>query len=220
LHIVYGTLAALYSREQTGLGQRVDVNLFNSLLTFITQEMSLLLNGGSPPQRSASGIPNPYTGAPYRIYQTGDGYIAIGMNPLNKLARLLGVTGYDDIASDNVMENRDTICNDLAKAFIMRPTDEWLKILLAEDIWCAPVFKLTDLENDPQIAENQMITTYEHPTIGTVRGLGIPVKFSETPGAVRRPAPLRGEHTADLLKEFGGYTDDEIATFVESGVFG
>ncbi len=220
LHIVYGTLAALYSREQTGQGQRVDVNLFNALLTFITQEMSFLLNGGQPPQRSASGIPNPFTGAPYRIYQTADGHIAIGMNPLNKLARLLGVSGYEHIHSDNVMENRDAICEDLAQAFITRSTDEWLTILLAEDIWCAPVFNLTDLENDPQIAENQMITRYEHPTVGTVRGLGIPVKFSETPGAVRRPAPRRGEHSADLLREFGGYTADEIAALAESGVFG
>ena len=220
LHIVYGSLAALYSREQTGQGQRVDVNLFNSLLAFITQEMSLLLNGGSPPQRSASGVPNPYTGAPYRIYQTGDGHIAIGMNPLNKLAGLLGVTGYEDIASDNVMENRDAICDDLAQAFLTRSTDEWLEILLADDIWCAPVFELTDLEHDPQVNANQMITSYEHPTIGTVRGLGIPITFSATPGAIRHPAPLRGEHITELLKEFGGYTDAEIATLTENGVFG
>ena len=192
LHITYGILAALYSREQTGQGQRVDVNLFNSLLVFTIQEMSLLLNGGSPPQRSASGIPNPYTGAPYRIYQTGDGFIAVGMNPLNKLAALLGVTGYEDIASNNVMENRDAICDDLAKAFVTRPSDEWLDILLAEDIWCAPVFELTDLEHDPQVNENEMIVSYEHPPIGTVRGLGIPVKFSATPGTIRHPAPQRG----------------------------
>ena len=92
-HIVYAVLAALYSREKTGIGQRVDVNLLNSLLAIMIQELTVYLNGGGVPERSNSHIPNPYLGAPYGFYQTADGYIAIAMNPLDKLARLIGVEG-------------------------------------------------------------------------------------------------------------------------------
>jgi len=220
LHIVYGVLAALYHREQTGFGQRVDVNLFSSLLTFLTQEMSLFLNGGPGPQRSSSGIPNPYTGAPYGLYKTSDGYIAVGMNPLNKFASLAGISGYEDISSNNVMENRDAIRADLARGFVHKTTAEWLEILLKADIWCAPLLTLEGVEHDPQVAANEMIVAYEHPTAGTIRGMGMPVKFSDTPAQVTRPAPLKGEHTAELLVEFGGYSPDEIAQLRADGVFG
>jgi crotonobetainyl-CoA:carnitine CoA-transferase CaiB-like acyl-CoA transferase len=217
LHIVYGVLAALYSREQSGQGQRVDVNLYSSLLTYVTQEMALFLNGGSPPQRSQAGIPNPYTGAPYGIYETADGHIAIGMNPLNKLAALLGVAGYETVESNNVMDNRDAIKAQLGAAFLSRTNEEWLGILLAADIWCGPVMSLADVENDPQVAANEMILSYDHPTAGSIRGMGIPVKFSQTPGAIRHPAPLKGQHSSDILKELG-LTDDDIQRLADEGV--
>ncbi len=217
LHIVYGVLAALYTREQTGQGQRVDVNLYSSLLTYVTQEMALFLNGGSLPQRSNAGIPNAYTGAPYGIYETADGHIAIGMNPLNKLAALLGVEGYETLESNNVMEDRDAIKIQLSRAFLNKTTTEWLELLLAEDIWCGPVMSLADVERDPQVAANEMILSYDHPLAGTVRGMGIPVKFSQTPGAVRHPAPLKGQHSRDILKELG-LPEDEIQRLADEGV--
>ncbi|MBI5667781.1 MAG: CoA transferase [Chloroflexi bacterium] len=211
LHIVYGVLAALYSRERTGHGQRVEVCLYNSLLAFVHQELSTYLNGGGLPQRSHSGNnPAPYNGAPYGLYPTSDGYIAIAMNPVNKLAALLGLSGYEHLTSNNVLDNRDDINRALASAFCQRPTQEWLALLLAEDIWCAPVYTFADVERDPQVAANEMIVSYDHARAGTVRTLGIPVKFGGTPGAISRPAPLLGEHSAELLREFGGYSDADI----------
>jgi crotonobetainyl-CoA:carnitine CoA-transferase CaiB-like acyl-CoA transferase len=206
LHIVYGVLAALYSREHTGQGQKVDVCLFNSLLTFVHQEMSTYLNGGGLPRRNTiANNPAPYNGAPYGMYKTTDGYIAIAMNAVNKLAALVGVTGYEDLASNNVMDNRDAIIGDFAKAFATRTTNEWLDVLLAADIWCAPVYTFADLETDPQLAHNNMLVSYEHPNAGNVRTLGIPVEFSGTPGDIRLPAPLLGEHTRDILTLYGAY---------------
>lgn len=218
LHIVYGTLAALYHREQTGKGQRVDVNLYSSLLTFITQEMALYLNSGRMPERSASGIPNPYTGAPYGLYKTSNGYIAIGMNPLNKLAALIGVDGYEDTDSNNVMDNRDEIRREFAAAFLTLTTEQWLEQLLAEDIWCAPVFTIADVEHDPQVAANEMIVSYEHPNAGSVRGLGMAVKFSATPSDVNYPAPLLGEHTGEILRQYGGFDDEYIEQLYKNNV--
>ena len=219
LHIVYGVLAALYSRERTGQGQKVEVSLFNSLLTFVNQEMSTYLNGGGLPQRSNSGNnPAPYNGAPYGMYKTADGYIAIAMNALNKLAGLIGVSGYEQLSSNNVMENRDGINHEFALVFRQRTTAAWLEHLLAADIWCAPVYTFAELETDPQVAYNRMIVEYEHPTAGSVRTLGMPIQFSGTPGDIRRPAPLLGEHTDEILSEFGGYSSAEIAALQAQGV--
>jgi crotonobetainyl-CoA:carnitine CoA-transferase CaiB-like acyl-CoA transferase len=219
LHIVYGVLAALYSRERTGKGQKVEVCLYNSLLTFVNQEMSAYLNGGGLPLRSSAGNnPAPYNGAPYGMYPTEDGYIAIAMNPLNKLAGLMGLTGYENLSSNNVMENRDVINRAFTAAFRQRTTAAWLDVLLAADVWCAPVYTFADLENDPQVAYNRMIVEYQHPTAGSVRTLGIPVQFSGTPGEISRPAPLLGEHTHDILTEYGDYSLEQLEALQAQGV--
>ncbi len=216
-HIVYGILAALYGRERTGRGQRVDVNLLNSILNLHTQEISVYLNGAGLPERSRSDIPGPYLGAPYGFYKTKDSYIAIAMNPIDRLAALIGVAGYEDHSESQIMEGRDEVRADFQQGFLTKTTQEWLEILLAEDIWCGPVNDFAALEQDPQIAENEMIVEWEHPKAGTVRGVGIAVKFQDTPGAIRRHAPLLGEHTVELLREFGGYNDDEIRELQEQG---
>jgi crotonobetainyl-CoA:carnitine CoA-transferase CaiB-like acyl-CoA transferase len=216
-HIVYGVLAALYARDQTGRGQRVDVNLLNSILNLHIQELSLYLNGAGLPRRSRSDIPSPYLGAPYGLYETADGYIAIAMNPIDKLARLVGITGYEDHPESQIMEGRDEVRADFQKGFLTKTTQEWLDILLAEDIWAAPVNDFAAVEADPQVRENEMIVEWEHPKAGTVRGVGIPVKFSATPGEIRRHAPLLGEHTEEILREFAGYGEDEVRELQASG---
>jgi crotonobetainyl-CoA:carnitine CoA-transferase CaiB-like acyl-CoA transferase len=216
-HIVYAVLAALYSREKTGIGQRVDVNLLNSLLAIMIQELTVYLNGGGLPQRSNSHIPNPYLGAPYGFYKTADGYIAIAMNPLDKLARLIGVEGYEDRTETQAIEGRDEVRRDFAKGFLKRTTAEWLDLLFREDIWCAQVNTFEEVEQDPQIEENEMIVSWEQPNVGTFRTTGIPVKFEGTPGKINRPAPSIGEHTVEILREFAGYTDAEVVALEEQG---
>jgi crotonobetainyl-CoA:carnitine CoA-transferase CaiB-like acyl-CoA transferase len=217
-HIVYGVLAALYARQRTGRGQRVDVNLLNSILNLHIQELTLYLNGAGLPERSRSDIPGAYLGAPYGFYRTSDDYIAIAMNPINKLAALVGVEGYEECAESQVMEGRDKVRADFQEGFLRKTTQEWLDILLAEDIWCAPVNDYAAVERDPQVHENEMIVEWEHPKAGPVRGVGIPVKFSETPGEIRRPAPLLGEHAEEILREFAGYGDEEIRRLQQEGV--
>jgi crotonobetainyl-CoA:carnitine CoA-transferase CaiB-like acyl-CoA transferase len=217
-HIVYGVLAALYARQRTGRGQRVDVNLLNSILNLHIQEFTLYLNGAGLPERSRSDIPGAYLGAPYGFYRTADDYIAIAMNPINKLAALVGVEGYEECAESQVMEGRDKVRADFQEGFLRKTTQEWLDILLAEDIWCAPVNDYAAVERDPQVHENEMIVEWEHPKAGPVRGVGIPVKFSETPGEIRRPAPLLGEHAEEILREFAGYGDEEIRRLQKEGV--
>jgi crotonobetainyl-CoA:carnitine CoA-transferase CaiB-like acyl-CoA transferase len=140
------------------------------------------------------------------------------MNPLDKLARLVGVPGYEHRPESQAMEDRDEVRADFQAGFLRRTTQEWLDTLLAEDVWCAPVNDFAAVEHDPQIAENEMIVSWEHPTADTVRSTGVAVKFDETPGDIARPAPLLGQHTEELLRQYGGYSDDEIAGLIASGV--
>lgn len=216
-HIVYGVLAALYAREHTGRGQRVDVSLLNSIMNLHIQELSLYLNGAGLPERSHSNIPGAYLGAPYGFYETADGYVAIAMNPIDKLARLVGIEGYEDHPESQIMEGRDQVRADFQAGFLKKTTQEWLDILLAEDIWVAPVNDFTGVEADPQVKENEMIVSWEHPTAGTVRGVGIPVKFSDTPGDITRHAPLLGEHTTEILRDFAGFSDEDVRELQEAG---
>jgi crotonobetainyl-CoA:carnitine CoA-transferase CaiB-like acyl-CoA transferase len=217
IHIVYGILAALIGRQRTGKGQRVDLNLWNSMLAMISQELNTFMNGGGQPQRPRSAIASAYLGAPYGIYPTTDGFIALGMNPLNKVARLTGTPGYEEIDSSNVMEERDKIHGELSKKFSKKSTADWMEILLAEDVWCAPVNSFADLMDDPQIAVNKILDSFEDPVAGTVKVVGVPVKFSDTPGGIHRPPPRLGEHTEEVLREFAGITDEELETLRAEG---
>ena len=217
-HIVIGALAGVFRKQQSGQGQRIDVDLLSSMMHLYIQEYAVFLNGGGEPERSRTDIPNAYLGAPYGYFETSDGYIAIPMNPINKVAELIGVDGYDHVTETQVMEGRDDIRRDLAKGFIRKTTQEWLDILLAEDIWCAPVQTFGEAERDPQIAENQMIVEWEHPTAGKVRTTGIPFRLTETPGGVFRPAPMLGQHTREILGDVAGYSTNDVEELLESGV--
>lgn len=215
LFINQAVLAAVYSREKTGVGQKIEANLLNSVVGFHVQEITAYLHMGGNPERSESGIPNPWLGAPYGLYHTKDSYVAIGMNSVQKLAQVIGLEKYNSetFASNNIIESRDEIRFEFDTVFRTKTTDEWLEILLKEDIWCSQVNNFDEMVNDPQIKHNKMIIEIDHPTIGKVRTTGFPVWFSETPQKIYRPAPLLNENAKEILMEFCGYSDEEIDTF-------
>lgn len=215
LFIVQSVLAAIYSRSVTGKGQKIEANLLNSAVGFHIQEVTAYLHKGSNPERSQSGIPNPWLGAPYGLYDTSDGYIAIGMSSVRKVAKVIGLTKYDEekFDSNNIIENRDQIRWDFNAVFKTKTTSSWLELLLADDVWCSQVNSFDEMVEDPQIKHNNMILEYEHPTVGKVKTTGFPVKFSDTPQKIEKPAPLLNEHAAEILKEFCGYPEEKIQKF-------
>ncbi len=217
-HIVGAILAALYERNRTGLGQRIDINLLNSILSLATQEITLYLNTGNVPERSANGIGHPCVGAPMGIYRTKDGYIVIAMMPIGKIAELVGIPGYEGNDSRNVMENRDNVKRTLEPGFAGKTTAELLEIFLEADIWCAPVNTFPQMEHDPQVKHNQSIVNFDHPRVGNFRTIGPPARFSRTPCEIQRP-PLLAEHADQILREMG-YTDTEIEQLQKEGVVG
>ncbi len=215
-HIVAAILAAVYERSRTGMGQRIDINLLNSIMSLATQEITLYLNTGNEPKRSAAGIGHPCVGAPMGIYKTLDGYIVVAMMPMGKIAELVGIPGYEGNDSRNVMENRDEAKRSLEPGFANKTTAELMDIFMEADIWAAPVNSFPQIENDPQIRHNGTIIDFDHPKVNQFRTVGPPMKFSRTPCEIRRP-PLLGEHSREILHEMG-FAEAEIEQLHRDGV--
>lgn len=213
LFINQAVLAAVYSRSSTGKGQKIEANLLNSVVGFHIQEITAYLHKGENPERSESGIPNPWLGAPYGLYHTKDGYIAIGMNSVQKLAQVIGLKKYDseEYASNNMIESRDEIRFDFDAVFKTKSTKNWLNLLLSHDVWCSQVNTFDEMVKDPQIEHNEMIIEVDHPTVGKVKTTGFPVWFSETPQRIYKSAPLLNEHEEEIKREFFSRKQDKTS---------
>jgi crotonobetainyl-CoA:carnitine CoA-transferase CaiB-like acyl-CoA transferase len=218
LHIVYSVLAALIHKQRTGEGQEIQVNLLQSVLAFEMQDFFTVQNMGRTFERPESGIAHPGNGAPFGIYPTKDGHISIAMSPWKKIVE---ATGDETLAVyDNpqvLYDKRDEIYYALASRIVRKTTDEWLDIMLALDIWCAPVLEQKDVANDPQVRHLEAFTEIEHPKAGKIMVTNIPFRMSATPGSIRRPAPLTGQHGSEILTE-AGYDAATIERLTQSGV--
>ncbi len=202
-HLVQGILAGLFRRMQTGEGLLVQVSMLESLLDFQFEVLTCFLNDGyALPSRSTVNGAHAYIAAPYGIYKTADGYLAIAMAPIEKLATLLPLEtlhGYTD--PRDWFDKRDEIKALLAEALIRKTTAEWLAILEPEDIWCADVYDYDDLI----ASESFRLLKMEQWVISN----GLRVKTTRCPARVNgavvtyeKGAPGLGEHSKKIMKEF------------------
>jgi crotonobetainyl-CoA:carnitine CoA-transferase CaiB-like acyl-CoA transferase len=215
--MVYGILAALYHREKTGRGQKIEVDLFRALIAHQTQEFVTTLNTGRVFERPASGIAHPGMPAPFGVYRTQDGFLNIAMNPLAKVAQALEapeLLRFDDPQA--LFDQRDEVHAAIEAVTQTRPTAAWIERLLALDLWCSEVLRQEEVPDDPQVKHMNAFTSYQHPVIGEVKTVNVPITFSETPGKVERHAPMVGEHTVEVLAELG-IDADRIAALKEAG---
>ncbi len=216
MNMVYGILSALYWRERSGRGQEIKVDLLTGMLAHQGQEMLMAMNFGIDMQRPKSGIGHPGMEAPFGVYPTSDGWVTIAMSSYAKLVGVLGdesLLAYDD--PKILFEKRDDIWEKLAALTKMWTTAELMNAMLAVDIWCGEVKTHLQASEDPQVRHMNAIATYDHPTAGRVKVVAPAVKMSETPATIERPAPRVGEHTREILAEFG-FEPAEIDAFVEN----
>lgn len=218
MNMVYGILAALLYRARTGLGQKVEVNLLAGMLAHLNQEYVAVLNLGQDFVRPRSGIGHPGMQAPFGIYETRDGlFVSIAMSPFRVLCEVLGAThllAYDDLAT--LFARRDEVWG-LVNAETRRfDRDDLLARLLAADVWCAAVNDIRTAAEDPQVRAMGMIASYDHPRAGRVQVVAPAVRMSATPPAIRRPAPLVGQHGREILAEFD-FAEAEIAALEAAG---
>ncbi len=217
MNMVYGILTALLWRERSGEGQEVKVNLLAGMLAHQNQEMVMAMNFDEDFQRPNSGIGHPGMDAPFGTYPTADGWVTIAMSPFKTLVNVLGnveLMRFDD--PETLFANRDDVWRALAAETGKWSTEALIEALLAADIWCGEVRTHLQAAADPQVAHLGILQDYQHPRAGTVKVVGPAVGLSSTPASIERPAPLVGEHTREVLAEFG-ITEDEVEYLLKTG---
>ena len=208
-----GILAAYAHRLKTGRGQMVETSLFEAGIVQTYWQSAIALATGVAPGPMGSAHP---LNAPYQAFETEDGWIVIGGSNQRNWLRTLEALEAQHLAEDtHFVENSDRMAHleeleeALAPYFRRRTSADWLARLEALGVPAGPVYDVLEMQADPQVQARQMVVEVEHATLGPVRTLGLPVKFSATPGAVLTGAPVYGQHTREVLRAHG-FSDAEI----------
>lgn len=216
-----GIAAAYAHKLKTGQGQKVDTSLFEAAITHTYWQSAIAFATGESPQAMGSAHP---LNAPYQAFQTADGWINIGAANQANWERMLTLIEAAELNDDprfssNAMriENRVVLAETLSLVFLKHSTAHWLEAFEKAGVPAGPVLSITEMHADPQALARDMIVSTDHPVAGQVKTIGHPVKFSETPGGVKRPAPLMGQHTAEVLREIG-YSESQIVAMAAAGV--
>ncbi len=219
-----GLLLALVARGRTGRGQLVDVSLLDSVTSLLTYQAGRYFVTGEAPVRSGNRHP---TIAPYDTFDTADGVLVLAVGNDAQWRRFCAAAGLEPLAQDarfatndgRVVHGRD-LHPLIADALGARPASAWVTRLRAEGVPCGMVRSIAEALADPQLAARAMIQTIDHPTAGSLRQLGIPVKLSGTPGAIRSAPPALGQHTRAVLRDDLGFRDEAIDDLARAGVTG
>lgn len=224
MYAVSAILAALRHAERHGEGQHIDLALLDTQVAWLANQASNYLVGGEVPQRQGSAHPNI---VPYQVMPTADGYFMLAVGNDGQFARFCEVLGDPELATDpryatNAarVANRDRLVPYLEQRLATRPSAHWLAGLEAATVPCAPVNRIDQVFDDPQVQARGLRIELPHPTAGHVPGVANPVRFSATPIAYGHAAPGLGEHTGAVLGELLGLDATELAALGSAGVVG
>jgi len=214
-------LAALYQRERTGKGCRVETSMFDGMLNLLSYMGTLYLTAGELP--TPQGSAHEFS-VPWQAFQARDGYVVIATRQESFWRKLCAVLGQPALADDprfatnpKRLENRAVLVPILEGILRRHPVAEWLARLRAAEVPAAPVNNLDGAFAEPPVAEREMIVEYDHPDVGKVRLPGNPIKMSGVSGTISKPAPRLGEHTDAVLGGILGLSAEEIANLRRQG---
>ncbi|MEO1542889.1 MAG: CoA transferase [Pseudomonadota bacterium] len=215
-----GCSAAYAHKLKTGEGQKVDTSLFEAAITHTYWQSAIAFATGDAPQAMGSAHP---LNAPYQAFETIDGWINVGAANQANWERMLKLIGAEHLNEDprfssnaGRIQNRVVLADVLADDFKKKTTADWLAAFEAVGVPAGPVLSVTEMHRDPQTLARDMIVETTHPVVGDVKTIGLPVKFSKTPGGVTRAAPVMGQHTREVLAEVG-YSPTQIDAMITSG---
>jgi crotonobetainyl-CoA:carnitine CoA-transferase CaiB-like acyl-CoA transferase len=221
LYSALGITLALFAREKTGKGQYVESSLLDTVVSLSNYLGQGVLATGQAPGRHGSAHP---TLVPYQAFETKDGYtiIAVPNDGLwRKMCDALELSELKDhpkyAANVNRVANREELVGILTEYTKQRDSSEIIEKLKRAGVPSGPINDIAQLLAHPQVHAREMIQEVEHPTIGTLKMLGVPIKLSDTPGSVRKAPPLLGENTEEVLKSHG-YSHEDIKDLKEKGV--
>lgn len=215
-----GVVSAYAHRLKTGQGQLVDTSLYEAGIQQTYWHAAMYFATGAAPGPSGSAH---ILSAPYQAFRAADGWLNIGgANQANweRLARVLGAPEW--LADERFRTNSDRMRNLSTLTALMneklsrRRVGEWTAALEAQGIPCGPIHSIAEMAADPQTAAREMVVELQHPRAGATQALGLPIKLSATPGGVERAAPLLGEHTREVLAQYG-FSAGEIEDLIQAG---
>ena len=224
LYAAFGIVTALHARRATGHGQFIDVSMLDGQLGILSGMIGTYVADGLIPAPMGTA----YSALlPYQTFRTKTRDIAIGVGS-DRLWRtfcpLLGLAWMTDdprfVTNAARSAHRTALIDALQETFLAKTYEEWESILLPAGIPVGAINTLDQVVGHPQVAARKTLVESEHPVAGVVRSVGPPVRMSGTPGEVRRPAPLLGEHTDEVLRERLGLSAPEIARLRDAGVIG
>jgi alpha-methylacyl-CoA racemase len=229
LHGALGIMMALFARERTGRGQHVDVSYLDTTISLLaaTPNMRFFFSDGAAPRRGQGFLGGSYPY--YAIYETRDGkLLTIGCTEpwlWENFCRAIDRPEFARFARkpDQFVRaanaEEDGARREIEAIIRTRDRDDWYERLVKADVCVGKVYDVEEMVTDPQVLHRKMIVDIQHPTLGTVREVGIAIKLSETPGTIRSAAPTSGQHTDAVLKDLG-YGSSDIDTLRTKGVIG
>lgn len=214
LFTTIGILSALHHRNQTGNGQMVDVAMLDSLVAILENAIVRYFATNENPQ--PLGARHPVI-TPFEAYESSDGYIIIAIGNNSLWEKFCRHVGYEELISDDRFctnadrtENHSDLYPILSNIMGLRTTDDWIESLGTIGVPCGPINSIDEVVNQEQVKAREMITKVAHQLTGMVEIPGVPIKLSDTPGSVDKPAPSLGEHTEEILKNFLDYNAEDI----------
>ena len=218
----FAIMAALHHREKSGEGQYIDISMLDAQVAWLTYQAAFFFANGEAPKRMGAAHP---TLVPYQAFMCNDGkYINVAVGSERIWGRFCQGMGREDLkdhpdyATNSVRVNhRGAMVSMLQEIFLTRPVAEWVEDLQAANVPCGPINDLADVFADPQVLARNMYLEMPHPTLGSIKQTGLPIKFSLTPGGLDRHPPLLGEHNQEILQSLG-YSDADVQSLKDQSV--